>query len=75
MARFLLSHGFLLSHPSRDQYYPDSLGLRVVRDTRPNHFYPTGGSKLEFTADFFSQALGSKYSLRTTNPITTSTGA
>ena len=39
-----------------------SLGFRVVRDTRPNHFYPTGGSKLEFTADFFSQALGSKYS-------------
>lgn len=39
-----------------------SLGVRVVRDTRPNHFYPTGGSKLEFTADFFSQGLGSKYS-------------
>lgn len=39
-----------------------ALGFRVVRDTRPNHFYPTGGSKVEFTADFFSQALGSKYS-------------
>ena len=39
-----------------------SLGLRAVRDTRPNHFYPTTGSKVEFTSDFFAQALGSKYS-------------
>jgi len=41
-----------------------ALGFRVVRDTRPNHFYPVAGSKLEFTADFFSQALGSKYSFQ-----------
>jgi len=41
-----------------------ALGLRVVRDTRPDHFYPVSGSKLEFTADFFSQALGSKYSFQ-----------
>lgn len=41
-----------------------SLGIRVVRDTRPNHFYPTAGSKVEFTGDFFSQALGSKYSFQ-----------
>lgn len=41
-----------------------SLGVRIVRDTRPNHFYPLSGSKLEFTGDFFSQALGSKYSFQ-----------
>ncbi len=41
-----------------------ALGFRVVRDTRPDHFYPVSGSKIEFTADFFSQALGSKYSFQ-----------
>ena len=39
-----------------------ALGIRVVRDTRPNHFYPTAGTKLEFTANFYAKALGSKYS-------------
>ncbi|HSY37265.1 MAG TPA: BamA/TamA family outer membrane protein [Acidobacteriaceae bacterium] len=37
-----------------------ALGVRTVRDTRANHFFPTGGSKVEFTADFYAQALGSK---------------
>jgi hypothetical protein len=41
-----------------------AMGIRLVRDTRPNHFYPTAGTKLEFTSDFFSQALGSKYSFQ-----------
>jgi hypothetical protein len=41
-----------------------AVGIHVVRDTRPNHFYPTSGTKLEFTADFFSQTLGSKYSFQ-----------
>jgi hypothetical protein len=41
-----------------------SLGLRIVRDTRPDHFYPVAGSKVEFTGDFASQALGSKYSFQ-----------
>lgn len=41
-----------------------AVGIRVVRDTRPNRFYPTSGTKLEFTADFFAQALGSKYSFQ-----------
>ena len=41
-----------------------ALGIRVVRDTRPNHFYPTAGTKLEFTGDFFAEALGSKYSFQ-----------
>ena len=39
-----------------------ALGFRVDRDTRPNRFYPTEGTLLDFTADFFSQGLGSKYS-------------
>ncbi|MGC2476909.1 MAG: BamA/TamA family outer membrane protein, partial [Candidatus Sulfotelmatobacter sp.] len=41
-----------------------ALGLRIIRDTRPNHFFPTAGEKLEFTADFFMQSLGSKYSFQ-----------
>jgi len=39
-----------------------ALGFRVDRDTSPNRFYPTAGTILDFTADFFSQGLGSKYS-------------
>jgi hypothetical protein len=41
-----------------------ALGLRLTRDTRPNQFYPTTGTKLEFTSDFFMQSLGSKYSFQ-----------
>jgi len=41
-----------------------SLGFIVQRDTRPNRFYPTTGSFLEFKSDFFANALGSKYSFQ-----------
>jgi hypothetical protein len=41
-----------------------SMGIRLVRDTRPNRFYPTSGTLFNFTSDFFSQALGSKYSFQ-----------
>jgi outer membrane protein assembly factor BamA len=41
-----------------------AIGFRLQRDTRPNRFYPTGGALLDFTADFFSQGLGSKYSFQ-----------
>ena len=41
-----------------------AVGFRVNRDTRPNRFYPTTGTLLDFTADFFSQGLGSKYSFQ-----------
>jgi len=41
-----------------------ALGLRVSRDTRPNHFYPTAGMEAEFTSDFFAKDLGSKYSFQ-----------
>ena len=71
--RFLDGGSFLTINPNDGKIPPlppdlgiqtslTSLGFRVVRDTRANHFYPTSGSKVEFTADFFSQALGSKYS-------------
>ena len=41
-----------------------AVGFRLNRDTRPNRFYPTTGMVLDFTADFFSQGLGSKYSFQ-----------
>jgi hypothetical protein len=42
----------------------NALGLRMIRDTRLNQFFPTAGEKLEFTSDFFMQSLGSKYSFQ-----------
>jgi hypothetical protein len=42
-----------------------ALGFRLNRDTRLNRFYPTAGTLLDFTADFFSHGLGSKYSFQT----------
>jgi hypothetical protein len=41
-----------------------ALGFKILRDTRPNHFYPTAGMFIQFTGDFFSQTLGSKYSFQ-----------
>jgi outer membrane protein assembly factor BamA len=41
-----------------------ALGFRVNRDSRPNRFYPAGGMLIDFTSDFFSQGLGSKYSFQ-----------
>ncbi len=41
-----------------------ALGLRLARDTRPNHFYPTAGMFLQFTSDFFAKPLGSKYTFQ-----------
>jgi hypothetical protein len=73
--RFLAGDSFLTVRPSSGEVPPPppdlgihttlrALGLRVVRDTRSNHFYPLTGSKVEFTADFFAEALGSKYSFQ-----------
>jgi len=42
-----------------------AMGLRLNRDTRPNRFYPATGTLLEFTSDFFSEGLGSKYTFQT----------
>jgi Omp85 superfamily domain len=41
-----------------------AVGFRLQRDSRPNRFYPTTGILLDFTSDFFSQGLGSKYSFQ-----------
>lgn len=41
-----------------------AIGFRVIRDSRLNRFYPTQGTLLDFTGDFFSQGLGSKYSFQ-----------
>ena len=41
-----------------------ALGVHVLRDTRPNHFYPITGTFTQFTSDFFAQALGSKYTFQ-----------
>jgi hypothetical protein len=41
-----------------------AVGFRLNRDTRSNRFYPTAGTLLDFTADFFTQGLGSKYSFQ-----------
>ena len=41
-----------------------SLGVRLTRDTSPNRFYPTGGTYFVFTSDFYSSALGSKYTFQ-----------
>jgi hypothetical protein len=73
--RFLDGNSFLTRKPSSGSTPPvppdlglntalRAFGIHVVRDTRPNHFYPDAGTKLEFTADFFSQAIGSKYSFQ-----------
>lgn len=41
-----------------------AIGARLTRDTTLNHFYPTNGTFFSYTADFFSQTLGSKYSFQ-----------
>lgn len=71
--RFLWGSSFVTVRPSNVGTIPlppdlgldttlTALGFRVDRDTRPNRFYPTEGTILDFTADFYSQGLGSKYS-------------
>jgi hypothetical protein len=42
-----------------------ALGLKASRDTRDDSFYPTRGSSLDFTGDFFDQAWGSRFEYQT----------
>jgi hypothetical protein len=42
-----------------------ALGLKASRDTRDDSFYPTAGSSLDFTGDFFDQAWGSRFEYQT----------
>ncbi|MGA7555853.1 MAG: BamA/TamA family outer membrane protein [Candidatus Acidiferrales bacterium] len=73
--RFITGNSFIVVRPNDDMNIPippeaglhtnlRSIGARLLRDTRPNHFYPTGGTYFSFTSDFFSQGLGSKYSFQ-----------
>ena len=39
-----------------------ALGFEILRDSRPNRFYPVKGSWIDLTGDFFAESLGSKYS-------------
>jgi Omp85 superfamily domain len=73
--RFITGRSFLTIRPNRDINFPippniglntnlTALGAQLTRDTSLNRFYPTGGTYFSFTSDFFSQALGSKYSFQ-----------
>ncbi len=73
--RFITGNSFVTVRPNEDMNFPippeaglhsnlRSIGARLTRDTRPNHFYPIGGTLFSFTSDFFSQTLGSKYSFQ-----------
>src|SRR5271169_1515503 len=73
--RFINGHSIVTVRPNTDSDFPippevglhtslTSLGAHVLRDTRPNHFYPLGGTYFSFTSDFFAQALGSKYTFQ-----------
>src|SRR5271155_1712209 len=73
--RFITGRSFITVNPTNNTTVPippdvglhtnlTSLGARLTRDTRPNHFYPLSGTFFTFTSDFFSQALDSKYSFQ-----------
>jgi outer membrane protein assembly factor BamA len=73
--RFLTGHSEITLRSGTDSTVPvipdlglrtalTSIGVRLNRDTRPNRYYPTTGTLIDFTADFFSQGLGSKYSFQ-----------
>src|SRR5208282_1825598 len=73
--RFETGRSFLTVRPNSDRIFPippevglhttlTAIGAQLFRDTSLNRFYPTGGTYFTFTADFFSQALGSKYSFQ-----------
>jgi hypothetical protein len=73
--RFITGRSFVTVAPNSGSSVPippdvglhsnlTSIGARLTRDTRPNHFYPIGGTFFTFTSDFFSQALDSKYSFQ-----------
>jgi Omp85 superfamily domain len=73
--RFVTGRSFLTVVPNSVSGFPippevgvhsnlTSLGVRLTRDTRPNHFYPVAGTFFTFTSDFFSEALGSKYTFQ-----------
>ncbi|MGB8322489.1 MAG: BamA/TamA family outer membrane protein [Candidatus Acidiferrum sp.] len=71
--RFISGNSFVTLRPSSGNTPPvppgvglqtnlRALGFEILRDSRPNRFYPLKGSWIDFTGDFFAQDLGSKYS-------------
>ena len=73
--RFMTGDSFITVRPNNVPTFPipadvglhttlTSIGAKLTRDTRPNHFYPASGTFFTFTSDFFSQGLGSKYSFQ-----------
>ena len=73
--RFFWGNSFITLRPTNLETVPlppdlglhtalTAIGFRLQRDTRLNRFYPTNGTLLDFTSDFFSQGLGSKYSFQ-----------
>jgi hypothetical protein len=73
--RFLTGHSLITVRPNDASNFPippdvgiqttlTAIGAQLTRDTSPNRFYPISGTYFTFTADFFSQALGSKYSFQ-----------
>jgi outer membrane protein assembly factor BamA len=73
--RFLTGHSLITVRPNNNSNFPippdvgiqttlTAIGAQLTRDTSPNRFYPTSGTYFAFIADFFSQALGSKYSFQ-----------
>jgi hypothetical protein len=73
--RFLTGNSFVTIAPNNESTVPvppdvglhttlTAIGIRVLRNTSPNRFYPISGSYFSFTADFFSEKLGSKYAFQ-----------
>jgi hypothetical protein len=50
--------------PSSLNTSPDAIGVRLLRDTRPNRFYPTAGTLFDTSVNFFSASS----TLGVTNP-------
>jgi hypothetical protein len=73
--RFVTGHSLITVNSNSDSPFPippdvglhttlTAIGIRLLRDTSPNRFYPTSGTYFSFTSDFFSQSLGGKYSFQ-----------
>ena len=73
--RFMTGRSLITVRPNNISNFPippdvgihttlTAIGAKLTRDTSPNRFYPTSGTYFDFTSDFFSQALGSKYSFQ-----------
>jgi outer membrane protein assembly factor BamA len=73
--RFFAARSLISVRPGGDANFPippdigvhtalTAIGAELSRDTSPNRFYPTSGTNFAFSADFFAQGLGSKYSFQ-----------